>query len=384
MKPDKTAIIIGGGIGGLCAAIALRRKGINARVFEKTPVLKEVGAGLSLWVNAIKALDKIGVTEALKEVSFPQSSGNLCNARGEVLSNAFRSIENQEAHPTLLIVFHRAELLAALLQIVGEEQVILSADCVGFKQDGEGVTAQFADGREVRGDFLIGADGINSVIRAQLFGKSKPRYSGYTAWRAVTEFDHPLYPQSSSESWECGRRFGIVPISKKRVYWFAIRNAAEGEKDAAIGRKSELLDLFRGWHRPVEALIEATDESLILRNDIVDREPLANWTEGRVTLLGDAAHPMTPNLGQGACQAIEDAVVLADCVAAADEVNAALKTYQQKRLKRANRIVNRSCRIGEMTRIENPVLCKLRDVAMRLTPAFIQRKQMDWIINYEV
>jgi 2-polyprenyl-6-methoxyphenol hydroxylase-like FAD-dependent oxidoreductase len=339
---------------------------------------------LSLWKNAIKALDRIGVTEALKAVSFPQSSGNLCNARGQVLSNAFRSRESSDAQSTLLIVFHRAELLAALLQIVGEEEVKLSADCVGFKQDGDGVTAQFADGREVRGDLLIGADGIYSVIRAQLFGKSKPRYSGYTAWRAVTEFDHPLYPQSSSESWECGKRFGIVPISKKRIYWFAIRNAPEGEKDGAGGRKSELLDLFRGWHRPVEALIEATDESLILRNDIVDREPLPNWTDRRVTLLGDAAHPMTPNLGQGACQAIEDAVVLADCVAASDDVHEALRTYQLKRLKRANQIVSQSWRIGEMTRIENPVLCKLRDVAMQLTPAFIQRKQIDWIINYEV
>src|ERR1044072_3315646 len=141
MKPNNTAIIIGGGIGGLCCAIALRRKGIAATVFEKTPILKEVGAGLSLWINAIKALDKIGLTEALKAVSRPQSSGRLCNAQGQILSNAFRDFEPNNPQATLLIVFHRAELLAALSQAVGEANVQLAADCVGFEQDTQGVTA---------------------------------------------------------------------------------------------------------------------------------------------------------------------------------------------------------------------------------------------------
>src|SRR5262249_14522838 len=150
------------------------------------------------------------------------------------------------------------------------------------------------------------------------------------------------------------------------------------------GRKQELLTLFRGWHEPVEALIEATPESVILRNDIIDREPLPSWTKGLVTLLGDAAHPMTPNLGQGACQAIEDGIVLADCVAATDDMADALKAYEARRLERANKVVEQSRRIGKLVQNDNPLVCKVRDFVTRLTPASLQMKQLSWIIEHEV
>lgn len=383
MKPNTTAIIIGGGIGGLCTAIALRRKGIRATVFEKTSELKEVGAGLSLWVNAIKALDKIGMTETLNGLSIPQVSGGIRNAKGDLLSSAFKADALGQSK-TLVIVLHRAEFLSALLQAAGEENVKLSAKCVGFSQDDNGVKASFADGSEAAGDFLIAADGINSVVRAELFGKAEPRFSGYTGWRAVTEFDDAILRQGALESWGKGRRFGIIPMSKNRVYWFATKNAPAGESDAPIGRKRELLKLFEGWHEPIQRLIEATDENAILRNDIVDREPLRSWTKGRVTLLGDAAHPMTPNLGQGACQAIEDAVVLADCVATNDEVKAGLKIYEARRLKRANKIATQSWRVGKVIQMENPLARGLRDAVVRLTPAVIQRRQIRWIIEHDV
>ncbi len=382
-KSKQRAIIVGGGIGGLCTAIALRRKGIEARVFEKTSELKEVGAGLSLWVNAIKALDKIGMTEVLNRLSIPQISGGVRNSKGELLSTAFKA-DAQSKSETLVIVLHRAELLSALLQAAGEENIKLSAKCVGFSRDDKGVTAHFADGSEATGDFLVGADGINSVICAQLFGHAKSRYSGYTGWRAVTEFDHPLLREGAFESWGKGSRFGIIPMSKNRVYWFATQNAPAGEKDATMGRKHELLKLFQGWHEPIGKLIESTDEKAILRNDIVDRKPLPSWTKGRVALLGDAAHPMTPNLGQGACQAIEDAVVLADCVAATGDVKAALRDYETRRLKRANKIVEHSWRIGRMIQMENELVCKLRNTVMKFTPASIQRRGISWIIEHEV
>ncbi|MEW6130501.1 MAG: FAD-dependent monooxygenase [Acidobacteriota bacterium] len=382
-KSKQRAIIIGGGIGGLCAAIALKRKGIDVTVFEKTCELQEVGAGLSLWLNAIKALDKIGLTQALQALSIPQVSGGVRNSKGALLSSAFNAETNEKSEP-LIIVLHRAELLAALLKTLGEENVKLNAQCIGFTQDDKRVKARFADGSEVVGDFLIGADGINSVVRATLFGRARPRYSGYTAWRGVTEFNDPILRQGASESWGKGARFGIIPMSQNRVYWFATKNAPAGEKDAAAGRKGELLDLFQGWHEPIERLLEATDETAILRNDIIDREPLRSWTQGRVTLLGDAAHPMTPNLGQGACQAIEDAVVLADSLVANVEVTAALKNYEANRLKRANKIVTQSWRIGKVIQMENDFVCTLRNTVVRFTPAAMQRKQLNWIIEYAV
>jgi 2-polyprenyl-6-methoxyphenol hydroxylase-like FAD-dependent oxidoreductase len=380
---DKRAIIIGGGIGGLCAAIALRQKGIEAIVYERAPELKEVGAGLSLWINAIKALNKIGLKDALRKLSIPQTGGGIRNAKGAMLSSAQRRNINNESE-TLILMVHRAELLDALLKKLGAEIVKLNAECTGFVQDENSVTARFANGSEARGSFLVGADGIHSAIRAALFGKQKPRYSGYTAWRAVVDFDHPSLQQGASETWGRGARFGIVPMSHKRVYWFATNNAPEGVSDSPQQRKQELINLFGGWHAPIPALIDATPESAILRNDIVDREPLMHWTKGRVTLLGDAAHPMTPNLGQGACQAIEDAVVLADCIAKNGNVEAALKDYEAQRVVRANRVVEQSHRIGKMAQNANPLVCAFRNAVIRMIPASMQMKQLNWIIEHEV
>jgi 2-polyprenyl-6-methoxyphenol hydroxylase-like FAD-dependent oxidoreductase len=381
---NQRAIIIGGGIGGLCAAIALQQKGIEAKIFERVAELKEVGAGLSLWVNAIKALNKIGLTERLQALSIPQISGGIKTSQGDLISTAMPEEVQKRFGTALILMVHRAELHEALLEKLGKENLQLAADCLRFEQDDEGVTAHFSDGQKVRGDFLIGADGINSVIRAQLFGASKPRYSGYTAWRAVTKFDSAFFKQGASESWGRGARFGMVPMSDERLYWFATKNASEGASDAAIGRKREVADCFRGWHEPIETLITATDEQAILRNDIYDREPLQNWTKDRVTLLGDAAHPMTPNLGQGACQAIEDAVELADSVSKNHSVKAALKIYQARRLKRTNKIVMQSRRLGKMGQLENALARRLRNSFLKLIPVSVQRKQLEWIIAYEV
>lgn len=378
------AIIIGGGIGGLCAAIALQQKGIKVKVFERAADLKEVGAGLSLWRNAVHALESIGLSEALHALSVPQIIGGLRSARGDFISKAMGKTFGGNAGEAQVVVVHRAELLAALVQKAGAANIRTGAECIGFAQSDEGVTVRFQDGPTAGGDFLVGADGINSVIRAQMFGSSKPRYSGYTGWRAVTEFEHPLLSQGAFESWGRGARFGLIPLSHQRVYWFATKNLPPGETDAPAGRKRELLELFADWHEPIREAIEMTDEQAILRNDIVDREPLKSWTQGRVMLLGDAAHAMTPNLGQGACQAIEDAVVLARCVGENAQVSEALKTYEAQRLKRANKISSRSWRVGQVAQLENALACQLRNAIVKWTPAALQAKQLDWIINYEV
>jgi 2-polyprenyl-6-methoxyphenol hydroxylase-like FAD-dependent oxidoreductase len=380
----REAIIIGAGIGGLCAAIALQQKGVTVKVFERAAEIKEVGAGLSLWRNAVHALETIGLSEALHALSVPQIIGGLRSASGDLISNAMGKTFGGNAGEAQVVVLHRAELLSALLQRAGAENIKSGTECVGFAQEDQKVTARFQDGTTAGGDFLIGADGINSIIRAQMFGRSKPRYSGYTGWRAVTEFEHPFLGQGAFESWGRGARFGMIPLSGKRVYWFATKNVPQGEKDAPAGRKRELLEMFADWHEPIKAAIEKTDEQVILRNDIVDREPLKSWTQGRVTLLGDAAHAMTPNLGQGACQVIEDAVVLARCVGETGTVREALTRYEAQRLKRANKIISRSWRVGQVAQLENALACHLRNAIVKWTPAALQAKQLDWIINYEV
>lgn len=374
------AIIIGGGIGGLTAAIALNKAGIEAHVYERAPALHEIGAGISLWANAINALDELGLADAIRARGLSELRGGLKTWRGTVLYAASYD-ELAGRFGAAVVVMHRADLLAVLAKKISPQRLHLNHECTGFVQDPGGVTARFTNGEVVRGDALIGADGLRSVVRAQLFGDDPPRYAGYTAWRAVVRLEHQR--MITGETWGRGRRFGIMPMGDGRVYWYATKNAPEGERDSEGQAKQNLVGLFRGWHEPTEALVEASEESSILRNDIYDRNPLVRWSEDRVTLLGDAAHPMTPNLGQGACQAIEDAVVLAVCLRNSDSVDSGLREYQARRIPRTSGIVLRSRRVGEIGQWENPLLGLMRNAAIRMTPRAITVRHMASVAGYE-
>jgi 2-polyprenyl-6-methoxyphenol hydroxylase-like FAD-dependent oxidoreductase len=377
------AIIIGGGIGGLATALALTQAGVETHVFERAPELKEVGAGITLWANAVKALDKLGVGALIRHIGLPDLNGGIHRHDGMLISGAATGeLEKRFGAPTL--VMHRADLLNTLLNAFDRDMVRLNAECVGYETDDKYVTALFADGRQMDADVLIAADGLRSAIRAQMLPQSHPIYAGYTAWRAVVPFDHMKVGDMWGESWGCGARFGIAPLKNDQVYWFATKNAPEGGKDVAGKVREQLLALFGGWHAPIRALIEATDESKILRNDIYDIEPLTRWSDGRVVLLGDAAHATTPNLGQGACQALEDAVVLGQCIRPDVDVVTALHMYQERRIKRANKVVIRSRQIGVMGQWENPLACTMRDALMRLIPHGMRIKQIGEIVGYEV
>lgn len=374
------AIVIGGGIGGLAAGIALRRGGTDVKVFECADELCEVGAGISLWANALKALDKLGLGKIVSSFSTPSVVAGLRSWQGTLLTGGSIT-ELQDNFGELCLIMHRADLLTALLTALGPEHVHLGAQCVGFRQDAAGVTAQFAEGSSARADVLIGADGLNSTVRTQLHGQRKPTYAGYTAWRAVVRFDRQqLLP---GESWGRGARFGHIPMSNGHVYWYATKNAPEGERNPG-GEKAELLRIFHGGHIPIHALIEATDESAILRNDIYDRPVLRRWGEGRVSLLGDAAHPMTPNLGQGACQALEDAVVLGNCLREGPAVVSALRCYEAQRIPRTSALVHRSRQIGLIGQWQNPLAVRLRDIFMKYVSVRLQASQLERIVRYEV
>jgi 2-polyprenyl-6-methoxyphenol hydroxylase-like FAD-dependent oxidoreductase len=373
------AIVIGAGIGGLATGIALRRAGLQVEVFERAGELNEVGAGISLWANALHALDKLGVGPAIAAASDAYEAAGLRSWDGRTIVNmSFDDL--QRGLGVVCVIMHRAELQSVLLSALGRETVSLNAHCEHVQQDGDGVEAQFADGRRVRGDVLIGADGLYSVVRSALHGLEPPRYSGYTAWRAVVPFDVSALP--ASESWGYGARFGIVPMSMNRVYWFATENSKEGGRHA--NEKVALTDLFGRWHSPIPSLIEATPALDILRHDIYDRPVLRTWGAGRITLLGDAAHPMTPNLGQGACQALEDAVVLAQCLTGQPDVVAALRSYEKRRIPRANSLVSRSRHVGTIGQLESRAAVRLRDALFsRLSPR-LQANQLVRVIGYRV
>lgn len=388
MKAPAKVMVAGAGIGGLTAAIVLRRAGFEVAVFERAPLLEAVGAGLLLAANAQKALGQLGLAEAVARLGTPASAAEIRSWNGEVLASIPAAELEKKAGASSAAV-HRADLQALLVREVGEGTLRLGAEVKGFEQDERGVTAFLASGGEERADLLVGADGLRSSVRAGLFGPENPRYAGYTSWRAVVEPGEELLPWGTGfESWGQGARFGCAHIGKGRVYWFATANAPVGGKDGPpgtpAGPRATLLRRFGTWHHPIEDLIEATDEHAILRTDIYDREPLGErWGEGRVTLLGDAAHPMTPNLGQGACQAIEDAVVLARCLREGDATDA-LRRYERMRSGRVAMVVRRSRRVGRIGQLENPLMCWLRDRAFSMIPPKAQMRQLEETVAHEV
>jgi len=378
-QTGKNAIIIGGGIGGVTAAIALKQAGLDVTVYERADELREVGSGLPLWTNALRTLHVLGLTAELGNLGVQVTSVRVTTWNGDTLADT-RNDKHLKKLGTITIVVHRAELLSLLLKTLGEDNVHLGMTCVGYTQDATGVSVRFADGQQVRGDILIGADGIHSVIRTQLFGMIKPRYVGYTCWRGLA---HTTRTNLETWSWGKGCQFGITPMSQGRAYWFVQKYAPEGEVDKPGERKNSLLEQFHDWHDPIPAVIEATAETDILRNDIYELKHLNQWGIGRVTLLGDAAHAMTPNLGQGACQAIEDAVALANCLKGSTNIVVSLQNYEKQRVTRANRITRLAHFIGQAVQWDNPVLSVPRNIIIKSTPVSMAIKQFMWLLDYQ-
>jgi 2-polyprenyl-6-methoxyphenol hydroxylase-like FAD-dependent oxidoreductase len=377
------AIIIGAGIGGLTTAIALQKVGIEVTVYERAAQLKAVGAGLSLWANALRAFDYVGVGDAVRRSSLPGLDAGFHAANGQLLSSTSGVDLAKHFGNVPLVVVHRGELMDILLQKAGN---VVRCGCAfdHFEQDEGGVTVYFADGSADSADLVIGADGIHSPVRMQLFPDSKPVYSGYTAWRSVVHFDHARVGNMWGESWGMGKRVGLLPLPDNRIYWFATANRPEREKLSPEQNKSLLLEMFADWHHPIAELFSETPADMILHNDIVDIDPLPAWYDGRVVLLGDAVHAMTPNMGQGACQAVEDAVILARALITSTALETGLARYAAARQTRTKVIQLQSRRIGCVGQLENPLLCWLRNQAVKLTPPQAQLNILRPIVGYDV
>jgi 2-polyprenyl-6-methoxyphenol hydroxylase-like FAD-dependent oxidoreductase len=243
---------------------------------------------------------------------------------------------------------------------------------------------RFADGAAEDADVVVGADGLRSHVRAHLHGDSPPRYAGYTCWRALARVPRTLVDDGTfCETWGRGARFGWLRLPEETVYWFATVDAPRDGRDASTADALvRLAELYAGWWGPIPALVRATRPEELLRNDILDRPPLRRWGRGRVTLLGDAAHATTPNIGQGACLAIEDGVSLARHLAAGREVAPALRAYERERRRRTAWIVRFSWRLGAVAQWRAPFACALRDAALAGTPRWAIRLQHRRVVGY--
>ncbi|GAB4400536.1 MAG: FAD-dependent monooxygenase [Anaerolineales bacterium] len=376
-------IIIGGGIGGLCTAIALQQHGFEVKVYEKVKRLGEVGAGLTLWSNALKVLRALGVADAVINAGSKLKRSQIRANNGETLFDA-RTDEMEARYGEPVVAIHRADLHQILISALKPNTLRLDMNCARFEQDENNVTVHFENGESDSADLLIGADGIHSVVRKQMFPEIQLRYSGYTAWRGVVETENEAALGLTSESWGLGARFGIVRVDKKRVYWFATNNQPLGENATGEQKKSKLLGIFNKWHKPIDHLLDLTPADIILQNDICDIAPFASWTKGRVTLLGDAAHPTTPNMGQGACMAIESAYVLSRCLKEEADYRSALRRYENERHERTAWITNTSWTIGKGGQVGNPLLASLRNFLVKVTPAGTMQKNLHQAAGYDV
>jgi 2-polyprenyl-6-methoxyphenol hydroxylase-like FAD-dependent oxidoreductase len=378
------AVVVGGGIGGLCATRALRRAGVDATCFERAPEFSKirVGGGIHVWHNGMRGLGRLGLAEQVEALGGRAAAVErmeMRNWRGKLLATVpVDQIEEEVGAPTMGV--RRPELHEVLAGGLDSDAVELGATCTGFSQNDGEVVVQFDAGREERADLLVGADGLHSIVRKGLRGDEPPRFAKYASWQALCEFSDDAAPVGLFWIiWGPGARFLFYRTSAKHVYWEGIFATEAGGTDPEGARKQAVLDRFRGWVHPVEAIVAATDESAIGRTDVYDRKPIKQWGAGRVTLLGDAAHPMTNAAGQGANQAIEDAVVLGSRLEGATDVVAALRAYERERAPRAAKFAKLAWNLTALSRWRHPAALAARD---RLVPIMMvagkraQRKDM--------
>lgn len=379
---NKQFAIVGGGIGGLTLGIALQRKGYNVSIFEGAPALKPLGAGITLAGNAVKALVQIGIAEQvvaagkiLQALIIKDQKGNiLTQSNAEELSRKFGVINS--------FSIHRGDLQNILLSQLQPGTLTTGKRLLDFNQTSSGVTLFFEDGTSITTDYLIACDGIHSVARKKLLPQSQTRYSGYTCWRAVIDTPPSNLPvNETSETWGKGSRFGIVPLSNNKLYWFACINARKNDPLLREFKIPDLLTYFSNYHSPVASILKNTRNEQLIWGDIIDLKPLKQFAFGKIVLAGDAAHATTPNMGQGACMAIEDAAILSNCIEEYSTVEEAFQKFEAKRIARTTKIVNDSWTIGKIAQLENGMLMQMRNLLIKLTPSSVSEKQVKFLTD---
>ncbi|MFD0697024.1 FAD-dependent oxidoreductase [Paenibacillus sp. GCM10027628] len=381
---EKKALVIGAGIGGLCVAVMLQQQGWEVVLFEKKPELSEFGAGIVLAANAMGVLERLGVASLVREEGAKVGIAEIRTWSGKLITS-LPTHKLAEKYGTYSYLIHRASLQSILYRSLADNTKLkFNKKLIGTEQKEGAVIAKFEDGTEESGTILIGADGIHSSIRSILFGESELRYSGFTAYRGVTTYENKRYvPEEGGgfEAWGRGKRFGYSHLGQNRIFWFAAINAPATQRIPQDQMKAELLRNFKGWYAPIEVVIQATEDAAILNHDIYDRKPLERWSQGRITLLGDAAHPMLPNLGQGGAQAMEDALILAQCLTGNIDDIQGLHLYEQKRIPRTSRIVRQSRKMGRMVQLDHPLAMALRNQVLSWMPDRHQMNRLHWLLD---
>jgi salicylate hydroxylase len=386
--------IVGGGIGGVALARALRLRGIDVHVFERAAGFGEIGAGVQMTPNAAKVLKALGLGEALERIGFlPHAMvGRNWNDARELFRTPLREVCPRLFGADFWHV-HRADLHAILCEGIPAERVRFNVVCAGVSQQGDAAVAHFNDGSRFEADLIVGADGIHSVVRDTLWGKSAARYTGHMCWRALVPVEqHPLPFVSPDASFWMGPRAHVVTYYVKSgaaVNIVAVNESVEwvAESWTQPSTREELLAAYDGWHQNLVRLFEMTDSRQVFKWGLFDRDPMPQWSQGRITLLGDAAHPMLPFLSQGAAMAIEDAYVLAAALSQhPGSIDAALRAYEAERRPRTARVQLEARERGRTYHLATPEEQRQRDLAFQKEQAKNPNAvgiKAEWVYEYD-
>ena len=370
-------LIVGGGIAGLSAAAALRRAGLHAEVFEQAPSLREVGAGVGLWSNAMASLDQIGAGAAVRAGSSPIRIVAGAGAAGNTITSLDLDELGAEFASAACFVVKRRALLSALADCLPKDIIHTNRRVIRVEPGAEGVSLHLEGEHVEAGDLLVGADGLHSVVRPVVVGDDVLRYSGQTCFRGLARVAVQR-PHVMREVQGRGQRGSVCPIDDETVYWWVAHNSPPNALLAREARKPYLLQRYAGWPFGIGAAIDATPSDAILQNDLVDRKPIKTYASGRLVLIGDAAHPTTPNLGQGANMAIDDAIVLARSLRDESSITEGLQRYERERLPRTRLIVERSWSFGRMCLWDSALAVAVRELLVCATPSRVLRDMLRW------
>ena len=383
-------VVLGGGIGGLAVALALRQAGFEPHVYEQAQVLREVGAGVATSPNASRVLHRMGLEPVLRQSAvLSRAMVPRDWSSGGPLAEVPLGDAAVQRWGAPFYHFHRADLHDALRAALGDEHITLGARAIRIEQSDRETILDFADGRQARGDLLIGADGVHSVTRDYVAGPDHAIWSGQVAWRGLAPAEAGLaagLDELHHSFWGPGKQFVTFYVSGGRsVNWVGNVQTADDWREeswSARGDRAEALRAFDDWYFPVRALIGATAE--VYKWALFDRPPLDAWSRGRVTLLGDAAHPMLPFMAQGASQSIEDAWTLARCLALSpDDTEAALGRYVGLRQSRTARVQMVSRGMAANVQLSDPAAILARNEQMR-TEGENYRERYDWLWGFDV
>lgn len=380
MNRSTRILIIGGGIAGLTLATALRRLDFRPDLIERAAEWAPVGAGITLGINAMQVLARLGLKDATLEHSRVMEKAQITDQSGRVLARTDLGVLARKHGPSVAI--HRADLHSVLLGGAEGTNLRLGVEPKAIEQEGHAIRVEFSDGSAGDYDLVMGADGIRSATRRLVFGQSPIYYSGYTCWRFMAP--NPGGVTTTTEMWGRGRRFGIVPMKGDQIYCFATMNAEGGQPDPTGGRFIEFRKLFADFEGDAAAILHAAPEETRLIHTDLEEVRLDRWERGGVVLIGDAAHAMTPNMGQGAAMAIEDAWVLARCLDRPADRDAVTTSFHHRRFPRADAVRRQSWNLGRIAQLERPMACTVRNNLMRLMPERVSLSQLERLLTAKI